>query len=251
VSSSAAVIVLKIGGSVLIGADAYRRAAAFVRSLGTDPGVRVVAVVSAEHGHTDALLAEARGLAEHPDPDVLALLWSTGELRSVALLTLALHATGVCASALNVHECGVRVARHTSHVDLNTLTIRAALGQSPVVIVPGFLATSGPRVVTLGRGGSDLSAVLLAAALKASRCVLLKDVDGYYTDDPRRCAGAELIRELSYDDALTMADAGCPLVHRQAIVEARERRVHLVVRSFESWGTQVGETTPGVVLQRT
>ena len=98
-----------------------------------------------------------------------------------------------------------------------------ALERFHVVVVPGFLATSGQRVVTLGRGGSDLSAVLLSAALGASRCVLVKDVDGYYTDDPRQRAGAELIQELSYDGALSMADDGCPLVQRQALAEARAR----------------------------
>src|SRR4029453_8292861 len=98
-------------------------------------------------------------------------------------------------------------------------------------------ATSGQRVVTLGRGGSDRSAVLLAAALGASSCVLIKDVDGYYTGDPRRDPGADLLPALSFSDALQMADAGCPLVQRQAIADARDRGVELVVRSFESSGT--------------
>jgi aspartate kinase len=244
------VTVLKIGGSVLTNADAYRRTAAFVRSLTTDRRARVVAVVSAELGRTDALLAEARQLTDAPDADVLALLWSTGELRSVALLAFALQTAGVRASAMNVHECGIRVARH-AQVALNTLAIRVALERFPVVVVPGFLATSGQRVVTLGRGGSDLSAVLLSAALGASRCVLVKDVDGYCTDDPRQRAGAELLQELSYDDALSMADDGCPLVQRQALAEARARGVELVVRSFESDGTQLREKTSGFVLQKT
>jgi aspartate kinase len=235
-SSGESVIVVKLGGSVLSGVDAYRRAARFVRSL-TAGDVRVVAVVSAEHGHTDALLAESRQLTGSPDAGVLALLWSTGELRSVALLAFALHAAGIRARAFNVHESGVRVSPHTSQIDLNTLALRAAIGQFPVVVVPGFLATSGQRVVTLGRGGSDLSAVLLASALGASRCVLIKDVDGYYTDDPRRASGADLIPKLSYEQALSMADAGCPLVQRQAIAEACARRVEVVVRGFNTSGS--------------
>jgi aspartate kinase len=247
--NSAGLTVLKLGGSVLTNAGAYHHAAAFVRSLTTNPQARVVAVVSAELGHTDALLAEARQLTDAPDADVLALLWSTGELRSVALLAFALQTAGVRASAMNVHECGIRAARQSPEVALNTLAIRVALERFRVVVVPGFLATSGQRVVTLGRGGSDLSAVLLAAALGASRCVLVKDVDGYYTDDPRRRAGAELIQELSYDDALSMADDGCPLVQRQALAEARARGVEVIVRSFESTGTRVAEKTSGFVLQ--
>ena len=245
---SDSVTVLKLGGSVLTNAGAYQRAAAFVRSLTIDRHARVVAVVSAALGHTDALLAEARQLTEAPDADVLALLWSTGELRSVALLAFALQTAGVRASAMNVHECGIRTERHSSQVALNTIGIRVALERFPVVVVPGFLATSGQRVVTLGRGGSDLSAVLLSAALGASRCVLIKDVDGYYADDPRQRAGAELMQELSYDDALSMADEGCPLVQRQALAEARVRGVAVIVRSFDSSGTRVGEKTSGLVL---
>lgn len=241
-SSREPVIVVKLGGSVLTGVDAYRRAARFVRSLTAGGDARVVAVVSAEQGHTDALLGESHQLTESPDADVLALLWSTGELRSVALLTFALHAAGIQARAFNVHESGVRVGRHTSRIDLNTLALRAAIEQFQVVVVPGFLATSGQRVVTLGRGGSDLSAVLLSAALAASRCVLIKDVDGYYTDDPRQSDGVALIPELSYEQALTMADAVCPLLQRQAIAEARARGVEVVVRGFES-------KTSGSVLQ--
>ena len=235
------VTVVKLGGSVLMNTAAYRHAAGFVGTLASATGARVVAVVSAEHGHTDELLDEARQLAEAPDPGALALLWSTGELRSVALLTFALHAGGVRATGLNVHETGLRVPRPVScgrdRIDFNTLALRAALGQHPVVVVPGFLATCGQRIVTLGRGGSDCSAVLLAAALGASRCVLIKDVDGYFTADPRQVSTAELVPALSYDDALEMADAGCPLVQRQAIAEARARGIALVVRSFDSEGT--------------
>ena len=116
--------------------------------------------------------------------------------------------------------------------------------------MPGFLATSGQRVVTLERGGSDWSAVLLAAALRAASCVLVKDVDGYYTGDPRADAGAELIPALSYDDALVMADAGCPLVQRQAIAEAQARGVELVIRSFTSRGTRVTSDTFRSVLSK-
>jgi aspartate kinase len=240
---SDAPVVLKLGGSVLAGADGYRRAAAFVRSLMSDHA-RVVAVVSAECGHTDALLEEAQRLHATPNVDALALLWSTGELRSVALLTLALNAAGVSAAGLNVHETGLRRGGSGSRresIDANPLNLRAALEQHRVVIVPGFLATSGQRVVTLDRGGSDWSAVLLAAALRAASCVLIKDVDGYYTGDPRQDADAELIPALSYDDALAMADAGCPLVQRQAIAEARARDIELVIRSFTSRGTSLSK----------
>ena len=242
VTSEPSVTVVKLGGSVLTNADAYRRAATFVGGLAAAPGARVVAVVSAEQGHTDALLGEARGLTDEPDDDALALLWSTGELRSVALLTFALHAAGIRAAGLNVQETGIRLPRDgpgRSQIDFNTLSLRVSLARYRVVVAPGFLALSSQRVVTLGRGGSDLTAVLLTAALGATRCILIKDVDGYYTSDPRRCAGAELIPELSCDAALRMADGGCPLVQRQALAAACARGVELIVRSFESTGTRV------------
>jgi aspartate kinase len=243
--------VVKLGGSVLTNGEAYRRAAGFVASLLSTTATRVVAVVSAEFGHTDQLLDEARRFNARPDPGALDLLWATGELRSVALLTFALHAAGVRATGLNVHETGLRLLRRASptrdRLDFNTLELRAALERAPVVVVPGFLATAGPRMVTLGRGGSDCSAVLLAAALGADRCVLVKDVDGYYTSDPRQDASATLLSELTYGEAIAMADAGCPLVQRQAIVEARDRGIGLVVRSFEKQGTKMPKTSGFVV----
>jgi aspartate kinase len=243
--------VVKLGGSVLTDPGAYRRAAGFVASLISTARTRIVAVVSAEFGHTDRLLDEARRFHARPDPGALDLLWATGELRSVALLTFALHSAGVSATGLNVHETGLRVFRRASprrdRVDFNTIELRAALERAAVVVVPGFLATAGPRMVTLGRGGSDCSAVLLAAALGADRCVLVKDVDGYYTSDPREDASATLLSALTYGEAIAMADAGCPLVQRQAIVEARDRGIELVVRSFESRGTEMTGTAGFVV----
>jgi aspartate kinase len=253
-SSDGCLTVVKFGGSVLTGPAAYQRAAAFLRSFLATEISRIVAVVSAEQGHTDALLTEAQQLGNAPDAAALDLLWSTGEIRSVALLTLALQAAGVRARGLNVHETGLRLSgdesRAHAHAELNALALRAAIARHDVVVVPGFVATSGQRVVTLGRGGSDRSAVLLAAALGASNCLLIKDVDGYCTDDPRHHSGADLLPALSYDDALEMADAGCPLVQRQAIVDARDLGVELAVRSFESSGTVLSYMSfPGVVTR--
>ncbi len=237
------VAVLKLGGSVLNGPGSYTRAALFLRDEVVRTRARLVAVVSAELGHTDVLWREAQSVTDHVDDDARDLLWSTGELRSVALLTLALRATGLSATGLNVHETGLRVeGRASAGVDglvLNPLPLRAALGRHDVVVVPGFLATCRQQVVTLGRGGSDWSAVALAAALRASRCELIKDVPGYFTDDPQTTPGAALIEALDYITALEMADAGCPLVQRQAIDHARRFHLPLIVRSFDSLGTRV------------
>lgn len=239
------VAVLKIGGSVLAELSSYQTAARFLRDEIARTQTRIVAVVSAQDGHTDRLRAESATITDEPDADALDLLWSTGELRSVALLTLALRSAGLSAAGLNVHETGLRVttARGVrpgpADLVLNPLSIRAALGSNDVVVVPGFLATSRQQVVTLGRGGSDWSAVALASALGASRCELIKDVPGYFTADPQTDRTAVLIDALDYTTALAMADDGCPLVQRQAIDHARRAGLPLVVRSFNSFGTRV------------
>lgn len=231
------IAVLKLGGSVLTDLASYTTAARFLREEVCRTQTRIVAVVSAEDGHTDRLRAEAAALSDEPESDALDLLWSTGELRSVALLTLALRTAGVAAAGFNVHETGLRVTEGA--LTLNPLSLRAAFGRCEVVVVPGFLATSRQQIVTLGRGGSDWSAVALAAALGAVRCELIKDVPGYFTADPREASDAALIDHLSYTTALAMADDGCPLVQRQAIDHAQRFQLPLIVRSFDSRGTRV------------
>jgi aspartate kinase len=230
--------VLKIGGSVLTGPLAYRHTAAFLCRLASTGRRPIVAVVSAEKGHTEALLDEARRFAGDPERAPLDLLWSTGELRSVALLTLSLRQAGVLAAGFNAHEAGLVAL--SDRIDLNPIAIRAALTRHSVVVVPGFLATRDQQVVTLGRGGSDLSAVVIAAGLRAARCVLIKDVDGYFTADPTADPTARLIPRVRYDEALRMADAGCPLVQRDALLAGRDAGIDIVVRSLTSEGSVVG-----------
>jgi aspartate kinase len=254
------VAVLKLGGSVLTGLDAYQIAAATLRaSLAAEPTVRLIVVVSAQLGATDEDLALARSLSANPDPRALDLLWSTGEQRSVALLTLALQAEGIAALGLNVHEMGLRLsggpafaagaprrfgeagfeARGSGtggrEIDLNVLRLKAALAHHPIVVVPGFLARgAGDRIVSLGRGGSDLTAVLLAVALDANRCELVKDVPGYFTDDPAIHPDARRLPELSYAEALARETGGCQLVQRAAIEAAAQRGLTLIVRSLDA-----------------
>ena len=230
----APITVIKLGGSVLSGPQAYRRAAAYLATrVCTRAEERVVAVVSAEFGHTDALLAAALEIVDAPDESSLDLLWSTGELRSSALLALALQALGVQVAATNVHQAGLLLPMEaatpgTSRV--SPLRLRALLATHDVVVVPGFFARgAGDAIVSLGRGGSDLTAVLLAAGLAASCCELLKDVPGYFTSDPKRDPHARPIAALSYDRALEMADGGCELVQRHALEAARRYQIPLQI----------------------
>jgi len=233
-----ATVVIKLGGSVFTGLGAYRRAAdVLAESVRARPNERIVVVVSAEYGQTDELRELAGRITSNPEPGTQDLLWSIGELRSVALLTLCLHETGVAAAGLNIHETGLSVEESTTR--LNPLKIRHRLAVASVVVVPGFLAR-GPsdRVISLGRGASDLTAVVLAAAMGAIRCELVKDVPGYFTADPREDASAKPIGRLTYDEALEMARAGCNLVQPAAIEAAQRSKTTLLVRSLDPEDTQ-------------
>jgi aspartate kinase len=232
-------VVFKLGGSVLTGAKAFRRAAQFLKQrTELAPGEKLVVVVSAQKLATDTLERRARNIVRSPPVRTLDLLWSTGELRSVALLALHLEAMGVSAVGLNVHETGLQFAnqrdgRH-SRPSLAGLYLKAAVAQYVVVVVPGFLASRGDgAIVSLGRGGSDFSAVLLASGLGVERCELVKDVPGYFEEDPYENARARHLPSLTYKEALQMARRGCELVQPPALLAAAEANLPLVIRSLD------------------
>ena len=233
--------VLKVGGSVLRDDASYAATALFLqRRLDANPDERLVVIVSAQYGTTDILLGEARAIVEDCDNSALDLLWSTGELRSVALLALHCQRIGLAALPFNVHQTGLVAERHAGPAAGVSTTVRplrllAALGSSQLVIVPGFLGvTAGGTITSLGRGGSDLTAVVLATAVRANACELIKDVPGYFTADPHQHTGARQLHDLSIDDALAMADAGCDLVQRAALAAAAAAGLHLVIRSMDA-----------------
>ena len=227
--------VLKLGGSVLRDDASYAKSARFLQlRLALAPQERLVVIVSAQYGATDALHAEAQIIADDPCQLALDLLWSTGELRSVALLALHLQRIGVSAVPFNVHQTGL-VADREAETTVRPMRLLAALAHARIVIVPGFLGVSpGGAVTSLGRGGSDLTAVLLAAAIHADACELIKDVPGYFTADPHRDAAAQPIHDLGIDEALRMADGGCDLVQRAALAAAAHADLHLVIRSMDA-----------------
>jgi aspartate kinase len=184
--------------------------------------------------HAEAGGGEREGaLPSEVNKDALDLLWSTGELRSVARLTLHLQRLGVSAVPFNVHQTGL-VADRPAGTTVRPLRLLAALATSRIVIVPGFLGVSaGGTITSLGRGGSDLTAVLLAIAVRANACELIKDVPGYFTADPHHDANARPIHDLTIDEALSMADGGCDLVQRAALTAAAHAGLHLVIRSMD------------------
>ncbi|HEY6616509.1 MAG TPA: hypothetical protein VIZ32_18385, partial [Vicinamibacterales bacterium] len=196
--------------------------------------VRLLVVVSAERGETDRLLDTARATSASPDPAMRDLLWSTGELRSVALVTLGLQALGVDATGVNVHQTGLLdTGRATARPPLRPLRLLERLATHDVVVAPGFLARgAGDSIVSLGRGGSDLTAVLLAVGLAASRCELVKDVPGYFASDPNRDRNAQHLATIGYAAALEMAASGCELVQKSALEAAVRHAIPIVVRSL-------------------
>jgi aspartate kinase len=227
--------VLKIGGSVLRDERSFAVAARFLHTrLTLNQDERLVVIVSAQYGTTDYLEAEAQTITDSPSQTALDLLWSTGEVRSVALLALHLQRAGVSAVPFNVHQAGL-VADRMTGTSVRPLRLLAALAHARIVIVPGFLGVSaGGAIASLGRGGSDLTAVLLASAIRADACELIKDVAGYYTADPNRDPHARQIHHLSNADAIRMADAGCDLVQRAALAAASKTNLEIIVRSMDA-----------------
>jgi len=237
--SEARTVVLKVGGSVLTGVKAYRHVAAYLKKRSEiAPRERLVVVVSAQKLLTTSLERRAHNILRRPSARALDLLWATGELRSVALLTLHLEAIGVQAVGLNVHETGLRLLDeaepHRRRPAVRGLQLDRALAAFAVVVVPGFLAVRPDQaMVTLGRGGSDLSAVLLALELGNCRCELVKDVPGYFERDPRTHTSARHLSALSFEEALQMAKDGCDLVQAEALGAAAEASLPLIVRSLD------------------
>ena len=227
-------IVQKFGGSSVADAQKLLRSAALMRDA-HDAGHDVVAVVSAQGDGTDCLLQKARELSPAPPPRELDALLATGEQASAALAAMALASLGVPAVSLCAWQApigGEGAHGDARIVSIGTERIRAELSRRRVVVVAGFLGVNAAgATVTLGRGGSDYSAVALAAALKAARCVIYTDVDGVYTADPRLCPTARRLSRVSYGDMLALSRAGAQVLHDKCVALARERGVEPEVRA--------------------
>ncbi|MEW5981655.1 MAG: aspartate kinase [Acidobacteriota bacterium] len=229
------VVVWKFGGSVLTSPAAYRRCARAVGThLAARPRERIVAVVSALRGETDRLLSQAKWFGATPDPAALDLLWSTGETRSAALLALAIRQRGVPADSLAIHEAGLRATARGLRLRVDARRLLARLSAVRVVVVPGFLALDRRgRIVSLGRGGSDLTAVAVAAALRARQCDLIKDVPGVFDADPGRTPSARRFDTVAVGDLLALADGGARIVQADALRLASRTCLPIVVRAID------------------
>lgn len=224
----------KYGGSSVANVERLRAVAARVaaRRLAGDD---LVVVVSAMGDTTDDLIALARAVADRPSEREMDMLLSTGEVAASALLAMALEARGVPAISFTGAQAGfVTTGVHTKAriVRVNTDRIRRALGEGRVVVVAGFQGESLTEdVTTLGRGGSDTTAVALAASLPADSCEIFTDVAGVFTADPRICPGARKIPRIDYDEMLELASAGARVMQSRSIEFGKKHGVRIHVRS--------------------
>lgn len=232
-----ALYVQKYGGSSVADAECMRRVAQRIDDT-RKAGNQVVVVVSAMGDTTDDLIALAKQVNPEPNEREMDSLMATGEMASSAVLTMALHARGVKAISMTGHQAGIRVDGTHLKAKIEAIDpkrIRKHLDQGCVVVVAGFQGTNPAEdVATLGRGGSDTTAVALAAALKADRCQILKDVDGVFTANPRVVPSARKLDEIAYEEMLELASAGSEVLQSRAVEFAKNYGVVLeVLSSFE------------------
>ena len=241
------IVVQKYGGSSVATAEHIRAVAERVKKAREEQGLDLVVVVSAMGKTTDRLLSLASEVTRHPSPREIDQLLSTGEQQSVALLAMALHDRGIAATSLSGPQAGMKITgRYGSGViyEINPERMRSLLAEGQVVIVAGFQGMNAlGDVMTLGRGGSDTTAVALAAALGADRCEIYTDVEGIYTADPRIVPEARRIREISPPEMAEMAWRGAKVMHPRAVELGALYGVEIHVRcSFnESPGTAIRE----------
>ncbi|UWE04562.1 aspartate kinase [Laceyella sacchari] len=228
------IVVQKFGGTS-VGSIERIQAVAEIIARTYEQGKRCVAVVSAMGKSTDQLVGMAKEIHPHPSPREMDMLLATGEQVSIALLTMALHRKGLKARSLTGWQAGITTdcvhGRAMVH-DVDTETITTALDQGEIVVVAGFQGISSQReITTLGRGGSDTTAVVLAAALGADYCEIYTDVEGVYTADPRVIPAAQKMDEISYQEMLELAHLGAGVLHPRSVEAALRNKVKLVVRS--------------------
>lgn len=246
-----ALIVQKYGGTSVGSLDRIRNVAERIRQT-RDDGNQVVAVVSAMSGMTDRLIGMARELTEIPAERELDVLLATGEQQSIALVTMALHAQGVAAASITGRQAGIHTTgSHTRGriLEIDPSFMRRYLDEGCTLVVAGFQGVTPDGMIhTLGRGGSDLTAIAVAAALKADVCQILTDVDGVYTCDPRVVPNARKLPEISYDEMLEMASSGSKVMQSRSVEFAKKFGVVFEVRSSlnDNPGTLVLEEHPAM-----
>lgn len=243
-----ALIVQKYGGSSV--ANAQRVANVAKRIIETSQqGNQVVVILSAQGDTTDELIEKASEISKNPSKREMDMLLSTGEQISVALMAMAIAEQGYHAISLTGLQVGIHTDNVHSHARIAEIDgdrVRKELDSGKIVIVAGFQGMNdNGDITTLGRGGSDTTAVALAAALEADLCEIYTDVDGVYTADPRIVPKARKLKDVSFDEMLELASLGARVLHNRSVELAKKYNVNLVVRSSlnQNEGTLVKEVT--------
>lgn len=242
-----ALLVQKFGGTSVGNVERIQAVAKRI-AASKDLGHDLVIVLSAMGQTTNELTDLAKVISSNPPQREMDMLLATGEQVSIALLSMALHELGVPAISMTGAQVGI--VTESAHgrariLEVRTERLKARLGEGQAVVVAGFQGTSlssggTAEITTLGRGGSDTSAVALAAALGAEACEIYTDVPGVLTTDPRKVADAQLMEQVSCDEMLELASLGAAVLHPRAVEIARNYGVTLVVRS--SWSDEAGTT---------
>jgi aspartate kinase len=228
------IIVQKFGGTSVANVERILNVASCVKEE-TDRGNHVVVVVSAMGKSTDTLVGLAKEISAQPNKREMDMLLSTGEQVTISLLSMALNQQGLDAVSFTGWQAGIitePVHGNARISNLKTAAIETQLEAGKVVIVAGFQGiTEDGEITTLGRGGSDTTAVALAAALKADKCDIYTDVTGVFTTDPRYIKNARKLLSVSYDEMLELANLGAGVLHPRAVEFAKNYQVRLEVRS--------------------
>lgn len=229
------VIVQKFGGTSVADTDKIQRVARRVADAQAEHPEGVVVVVSAMGKTTDVLVNMARELSSRPDPREMDMLLATGEQVSISLLSMALQTLGLKAVSMTGAQAGIITENMHSKakiVHIDTDVLKRFLSEGYVVVVAGFQGiTLDQQITTLGRGGSDTTAVALAGALNAPVCEIFTDVDGVYTSDPNTVAGAQKLSEISYEEMLELAQLGAQVLHPRSVECAKKYKTVIHVRS--------------------
>ena len=229
-----ALIVQKYGGTSVADVDRIKKVAQRVKET-YEAGNQVIVVVSARSGVTNELIARAKSININPDEREMDMLLTVGEQETIALTAMALHAIGVPAVSRTGLQAGILTDPSHTRARITRISggdIRSQLDAGTVVILAGFQGHSPDgQITTLGRGGSDLSAIAIAAALKADLCQICTDVDGVYTADPRIVSNARKLDEITYEEMLELASSGSKVMQNRAVEFAQKFKVIFEVRS--------------------
>ncbi|MCL1834023.1 MAG: aspartate kinase [Leptospirales bacterium] len=228
------IVVQKYGGTSVESTERIKAVAERIKAA-AGRGFSVVVVVSAMGKTTDVLVDLARELSPNPSKREMDMLLSTGEQVSIALLAIALHEIGIDAVSYTASQIRMMTDGNFSNAKIDNIStdrITGSLNENKVVIVAGFQGIDkDDNITTLGRGGSDTSAVALAAVLGTRDCEIYTDVDGVYTADPRMISAAKKLDEISYDEMLELARLGAGVLHSRAVEFAKKYKIKLHVRS--------------------